>query len=106
MFYYFGFFSNYIFGSYLINQNNSNLENSDTQSSINIKVISPNFKLKYNISENEIENKLTKLIKLSDPINPDETFFIWPEVFFQGFTTEKYINLKISLKKILKIITK
>ncbi len=93
------FFSNYIFGSYLINQNNSNLENSDTQSSINIKVISPNFKLKYNISENEIENKLTKLIKLSDPINPDETFFIWPEGIFSGFYYREIYKFKDFFKK-------
>ena len=101
----FGFFSNYIFGSYLINQNNSNLENSDTQSSINIKVISPNFKLKYNISENEIENKLTKLIKLSDPINPDETFYLARGYFFRVLLQRIY-KFKDFFKKFLKIITK
>ena len=42
---------------------------------------------------------LYKLIKLSDPINPDETFFIWPEGIFSGFYYREIYKFKDFFKK-------
>ena len=54
-------------------------------SSVNIKIVSPNFDLKYNLNENEIEDLLVKLTKYSEPDKNKKTLFVWPEGVFTGF---------------------
>ncbi len=79
------FFSNYIFGSFSINKNKALLNFLKKEDSINVKVISPNFELKYNYSEEEIKDKLLKLIRYSEIDSDKKTIFIWPEGVFTGF---------------------
>ena len=53
---------------------------------LNVKVISPNFELKYGLEYEEIKSRLKKLIRYSDP-NPNiKTLFIWPEGVFSGYS--------------------
>ena len=99
------FFSFYIFGSYLINKND--LLKEKTIDKVNVKVISPNFKLKFNLSDEEIEKSITQLIRFSDPNKDKKTLFIWPEgvftgVYFDELTKYKHIvKEKFSSKHIL-----
>ena len=74
-------FSCFIYGSIVIN---SNLE-INNKSSTNIKIVSPNFDLKYNLNESEIEDLLFKLTKYSEPDKDKKTLFVWPEGVFTGF---------------------
>ena len=77
----------YIFGNYAINENKNFLNTINEK--INIKIISPNFELEYGLSINQIENKLKKLIRYSDPQNDKKTLFIWPEGIFSGYGFEE-----------------
>ena len=56
----------YIYGNHSINQNKNFLES--VPEKYYIKVISPNFDLKYGLSSNDIEKKLNKIIKYSEPL--------------------------------------
>ena len=78
-------FSIYIYGTFAINKNKALINYMDSNKKIYTKVISPNFELKYNASIQEVEEKLKKLIRYSDPDPEKETFFIWPEGIFTGF---------------------
>ena len=75
--------SSYVFGSYEINKNREILKNS--QNSIFIKVISPNFELEYGLSKKEIEDRFKKLIRYSNPVKNQKTLFVWPEGVFSGY---------------------
>ena len=81
------FFSNYIFGSIVINKNNGNLNsyNFNENNSLNIKIVSPSFDLKYNLTNANIEELLNKLIKFSEPSKLQSTVFVWPEGVFTGY---------------------
>ena len=81
--------SSYIFGSYQINKNNKLIKTLDKI--INVKIISPNFKLEYDLNIGQIENKLKKLIKYSEPENDKKTLFIWPEGVFSGYSYEEVL---------------
>ena len=48
--------------------------------------IFPNFDLEYGLNLSEIENKLKKLIRFSEPDNKKKTLFIWPEGVFSGYS--------------------
>ena len=72
----------YIYGNFIINQNQKNLKNYGEK--YNIKVVSPNFNLEYGLTKNEIEDRIKKLIKKSDNYKKKKTLFVWPEVFFSG----------------------
>jgi len=78
-------FSFYIYGTFSVNKNRALVDYIDQDKKIYIKVISPDFPLKYNLSINEIEDRLSKLVKYSDPDPEKKTFFIWPEGVFTGF---------------------
>ena len=54
-----------------------------------VKIISPNFELKYGLDKNEIENRFKKLIKFSNPNKEQKTLFIWPEGVFSGYSFEE-----------------
>ena len=51
-----------------------------------------NFKLEYNSSIQEVEKKLNKLIRYSDPDPDRETLFIWPEGIFTGFNYNQILQ--------------
>ena len=70
-----------------------------------VKVISPNFDLKYGLNENDIEQRFKKLIRYSDPDKNKKTLFIWPEGVFSGYSfNEISIFKKLNLKNFSKII--
>ncbi len=82
----------YIYGSHSIN-NNQNLQKSINEK-FNVKIISPNFNLEYNLTKIQIEERLEKLIRYSEPKENTETLFIWPEGVFSGYNFESIIGLK------------
>jgi apolipoprotein N-acyltransferase len=87
-------FSVYIYGTFSINKNKSLINHLDNNKKIYTKVISPNFELKYNSSIKEVENKLEKLVRYSDPNPQKETLFIWPEGVFTGFNYNEISQFK------------
>ncbi len=86
----------YVFGSHTINQNKIFLDKFNDK--FNVKVISPNFDLEYGLEIEDVENRLIKLIRYSEPNDKIKTLFIWPEGVFSGFS---YIEI-LELKKIFK----
>ena len=87
----------YIYGNYSINQNQLFLNS--VKDNFYIKVISPNFKLEYGLSNKEIESRLLKLVKISDPDNLIKTLFVWPEGVFSGYSYNEILQFKKLLKK-------
>ncbi len=87
-------FSIYIYGTFSINKNKALINYIDSNKKIYTKVISPNFELKYNSSIKEVENKLKKLVRYSDPDPEKETLFIWPEGVFTGFNYNEISQFK------------
>ena len=86
----------YIYGNYKINNNQKLL--GESNNSIYVKIVSPNFELKYGLSKKEIEKRFKKLIRYSNPEQDRKTLFIWPEGVFSGYSFDE---LKI-FKKLLK----
>ena len=86
------FFLSYIFGSHTINQNQKFLDTLDKR--FNIKVVSPNFKLEYGLSKDEIYKRAEKLIRYSEPNENIKTLFVWPEGVFSGYNYEDILFLK------------
>ena len=82
-----GLFFLYIYGSHSINQD-LNIRNIDNKN-FNIKVISPDFKLKYDLSMDEIKKRLDSLIRYSEPNKKVKTLFIWPEGVFSGYSFDE-----------------
>ena len=99
---FFLFFSNYIYGNYIINNNFKELENVNKENYINFKIISPNFELKYNLSTEEIEKRILSLIRYSGPEKEKKTIFIWPEGAISGSYFKDLENYKHHIKKIFR----
>ena len=74
----------YIYGNHSINSNKKQLIFEDVR--LNVKVISPNFELKYGLEYEEIKSRLKKLIRYSEPDPNSKTLFIWPEGVFSGYS--------------------
>ncbi|MDC0937455.1 apolipoprotein N-acyltransferase [Pelagibacteraceae bacterium] len=87
----------HIYGSYEINKNKIFLKTINKK--INVKIVSPNFKLEYGSSIDQIEKKLKKLIRYSEPNNEKKTLFIWPEGVFSGYNYRKILIFKDLIKK-------
>ena len=91
------FFLNYLYGNFLLNGNElKNSQNIKNGKFINIKIISPNFDLKYNLSEKEVSSRLKKLIRYSEIDQNEKTLFIWPEGALSGkyfFEIQNYENI-------------
>ena len=91
------FFSNYLYGNYILNKNNLESQKYLNENKVlNIKIVSPNFELKYNLSEEEIYGRINKLIRYSNAEKNKKTLFIWPEGALSGkyfFEIKKYKNL-------------
>ena len=87
----------YIYGNYEINKNNEILKS--VKERVYVKIISPNFDLRYGLSLKEIEDRFNKLVRYSDPEKKRETLFIWPEGVFSGYS---YDQIKIFKNLIFK----
>ena len=87
----------FIYGNYKVNENKEILESSNDK--IYVKIISPNFDLRYGLSSQEIEERFKKLIRYSDPNKNKKTLFIWPEGVFSGYS---YDQISIFRELILK----
>ncbi len=88
------FFIFYIYGNFTLNQNEKKLETETDK--FNIKVISPNFELKYGLTDKEIERRLDQLIRISQPSQNTKTLFVWPEGAISG---KSYIQILKFKKK-------
>ena len=86
------FISLYIYGDYSINQNNILIKTKKEK--FNVKVVSPNFNLEYGLSVNEVENRLKKLVRYSEPNKNIKTLFIWPEGPLSGYSYEEVLQFK------------
>jgi apolipoprotein N-acyltransferase len=91
------FFGNYIYGSSIIKKNNEYLAdlNKNSKNSIYTKIVSPNFDLKYNLSNNDLAENISNLIKYSEPENNKKTLFVWPEGVFTGFNFNQIKQYRI-----------
>ena len=87
----------YLYGSYSLNSNTTHLKK--TEDTFYLKVISPNFELKYGLDNEEINQRLDKLIKYSDPKKNVKTLFVWPEGVFSGYSFKQILNLKDNFSK-------
>ncbi len=88
------YFSFYIYGSYKINKDQEVIK--ETNQTINIKIISPNFNMRYIHSDEEIKKTINQIIRYSDPDPNKETIFLWPEGIFAGVYLEdlkKFSNI-------------
>ena len=88
---------NHIFGSIILNKNEEKITFINNHQE-NYKIISPNFKLNYELSKNDIEVLIKKLIKFSEPEKNKETIFIWPEGIFTGYNLSDIIYFKKLIK--------
>ena len=82
----------YIYGNQSINKNREYLRSVDSK--FNVKVISPNFKLEYELTEEEIDKRFEKLVRYSEPKNNSKTLFVWPEGVFSGYSYDEVLFLK------------
>ena len=87
----------YIYGNHSINLNKENLSLTDQK--IKVKVVSPNFKLKYGLTVEEIETRLKKLLRYSEPNNIENTLFIWPEGVFSSLNYSQLLKFKKDFSK-------
>jgi len=74
----------YIYGSFEINKNENFLRSVNKK--INVKIVSPNFKLTYGLDVKQTKERLKKLIRYSEPDLNKKTLFIWPEGVFSGYS--------------------
>ncbi|MDC0903272.1 apolipoprotein N-acyltransferase [Pelagibacteraceae bacterium] len=89
----------YIYGTLTLNKNEKLLVGIDKKNKVYTKVISPNFLLEYDLTFEEVENKLKKLIKYSDPDPQKKTIFIWPEGVFTGYSFDEIYTFKDLIKE-------
>ena len=68
-----------IYGNHTLYKNEEYLETVNDK--FNIKIVSPNFELKYNLDYNEMESRLKKLIKYSEPNKNFKTFLFGLRVY-------------------------
>ncbi len=93
----FTIFAFYIYGNYKINKNNNDLKLENKK--IHFKIVSPSFDLDYGLNINQIENKLKKLIRYSEPDKEKKTIIIWPEGVFSGYNFDEILSFKNLFKK-------
>ena len=87
----------YIYGNYTLNKNVRFIENVENRELV--KVIAPNFDLKYGLTEEEIEERLKKIIRYSEPNKEKTTLFVWPEGVFSGYSYNEILIFKELFKK-------
>jgi len=82
----------YIYGNYIVNKNQKILK--EINEKVFVKVVSPNFGLKYGLNQKEIEERFIKLIKYSEPVKDKKTLFVWPEGVFSGYSYDELLIFK------------
>ena len=82
----------FIYGNIQINKNKIQLEKINEK--IFVKVVSPNFDLKFGLTEKEIEQRFKRIIRYSDPDKNKKTLFIWPEGIFSGYNYNEILIFK------------
>ena len=82
----------FIYGNYKINKNNKLLKTIDEK--VLVRIVSPNFDLKYNLSKSNIEERFKKIIRYSEPDKNQKTIFIWPEGVFSGYSYNDVLPFK------------
>ena len=87
----------FIYGNYKINKNNKLLETIDEK--VLVRIVSPNFDLKYNLSKSNIEERFKKIIRYSEPDKNQKTIFIWPEGVFSGYSYNDILPFKNHILK-------
>jgi apolipoprotein N-acyltransferase len=87
----------YIYGDFEINKNKKFIKTITEK--INVKIISPNFKLEYGLNKRQIEDRFKKLIKYSEPNSKEKTIFIWPEGVFSGYSYDEITIFKKMINK-------
>ncbi len=87
----------FIYGNYEINKNQKFLNKIEKK--VFVKIISPNFELKYNLSPKEIEERFNRLIRYSEPDKNKKTLFIWPEGVFSGYSYDEILTFKDLISK-------
>tara|TARA_B100000963_G_scaffold361805_1_gene399783 strand:- start:2775 stop:4337 length:1563 start_codon:yes stop_codon:yes gene_type:complete len=92
-------FLTYIYGTFSINKNKAVIDYLSKNESFYTKVVSPDFKLKYDLSIEEVEIKIRKLIKYSDPDLNRKTLFIWPEGVFTGYNYNEILQFRNLIKE-------
>ena len=91
----------YIYGSIEINKNENFLKKVNKK--INVKIVSPNFKLIYGLDIKQTKERLKKLIRYSEPNLNKKTLFIWPEGVFSGYSYNDILIYKnLFIKKFSK----
>ena len=90
------FLGNFIYGSSVIKNNNNNFTNLNlnSENSVYIKIISPSFDLKYNLSDNDLVKNISNLIRYSNPDKNKKTLFVWPEGIFTGYNFDEIKRYK------------
>ena len=91
-------FSIYIYGNYALN-NSINSTKNTKENEINFKIISPKFKIKYGLNDQDVKFLIKEIIKISDPNKNEETIFIWPEGVFSGYYFHELEKFKDEIKK-------
>ena len=85
-----------MYGNYILNNNEKQLKKYlDQDKFIDVKIISPNFDLKYYLSDSEIEERINKLIKFSE-IDKNKKLFLY------GLRELYQENIFLKLKNIKK----
>ena len=79
----------YLYGNYVVNNNNKKLN--ENSNKVFVKIISPNFDLEYGLTEIEIQERFKKLVRYSDPDKNRKTIFIWPEGVFSGYSYKEIL---------------
>jgi apolipoprotein N-acyltransferase len=92
------FFANYLYGSLVINKNIDALNLNSKNKFMHVKIISPSFDLKYNLTDQEIRDLMQKLVKYSEVDKNKKTIFIWPEGVFTGYTFSEIKKYKEIIK--------
>ena len=87
----------FVYGSQEINKNTQRLKSVNEK--IFVKIISPNFDLKYGLTKEHIEQRFKKLIRYSDPDKDKKTLFIWPEGVFSGYSYDEVLTFKQIISK-------
>ena len=82
----------FVFGNYEINKNKKKLMEANDE--VFIKIVSPNFDLKYGLTNKQIEDRFKKLVRYSNPEKGKKTVFIWPEGVFSGYSYDDIIIFK------------
>ena len=65
-----------------------------------MRIVSPNFDLKYNLSKSNIEERFKKIIRYSDPIKIKKQYLSGQREFLAVIVIRRLYNLKILFLKI------